>query len=266
MPFRIALSGLNAASAGLRTTANNIANAGTTGFRQSRAEFASLLPNAGPNQGSAGSGVRVSRIAQQFTPGNIQFTDNALDTAIGGEGFFVLSDGGSRLYTRAGEFGVDADGYVVNARGDRLQAYPVGSNGQFNTSAPTDLRLNPDQVTRVSVDQTGIVVANYDDGQSVQLGKVAIANFANPQGLQQVGDTVWAESFASGAATLGEAGTASFGLIQTGALETSNVDLTEQLLNMIRFSRQFETQAKVIRTASENAETVTKMIGGRRTE
>ncbi len=263
MPFRIALSGLNAASAGLRTTANNIANVGTTGFRQSRTEFASLYPNAGPNAGAVGAGVRVSRIAQQQTQGNIRFTDNALDAAIGGEGFFVLSDNGSRQYTRAGEFSLDADGYVVNPQGSRLQAYPVGANGQFNTGAPTDLRLATGRVTRVSVDQSGVVTAHYSDGQSTEVGKVAIANFANPQGLQQLGNNVLAESSASGDAVLGEAGTAAFGLINAGALESSSVDLTEQLVEMIRFAQQFETQAKVIRTASENAETVTSMLAGR---
>ncbi len=264
MPFRIALSGLNAASAGLRTTANNIANIGTTGFRQSRAEFAELTAAGSRTAGSGG--VRISGIAQQQTQGNIQFTNNALDAAIGGEGFFVLSDSGSRLYTRAGEFSVDSTGYVVNAQGDRLQAYPVGSNGRFNTSAPIDLRVATGRVTGISVDQTGLVVAHYSNGQSTKLGKVAVANFANPQGLQQAGDTTWAESSASGTAVLGEAGTASFGLIQTGALETSNADLTEQLLNMIEFSRQLEVQARVIRTASENADTVTDMLGERETK
>ena len=263
MPFRIALSGLNAAAAGLRTTANNIANAGTTGFRQSRAEFANVVAAGVHSTDAAGSGVRTARIAQQHSQGNLHFTGNALDTAISGEGFFVLSDGGSRVYTRAGDFGLDANGYVVNAQGQRLQAYPVGSNGQFNIGAPTDLRFATGRVTGVSVDQNGVVVAHYSNGQSTQLGKVAIANFANPQGLQQVGDTAWAESTASGAPALGEAGTASLGLIQSGALESPNVDLTEQLLNMIEFSRQFEMQSKVIRTASENAETVTNMLGNR---
>ena len=257
MPFGIALSGLNAASAGLRTTANNIANSGTTGFRQSRAELADVV-SAGAQD--VGSGVRTSRIAQQNTQGNFRFTNNALDAAIGGEGFFVLNNGGSRLYTRSGAFGIDAGGYVVNAEGHRLQAYPVGSNGQFNTSQPTDLRLATGRVTGVSIDPTGVVIAHYSNGQSTQLGKVAIAKFTNPQSLQPVGHSAWGESSASGAATLGEAGTESFGLIRTGALETSNVDLTEQLLNMIKFSRQFEAQTEVLRTASENSETVTELL------
>ncbi len=263
MPFRIALSGLNAATAGLRTTANNIANVATTGFRQSRTEFAALPPTTGPSAATVGSGVRVSRNAQQQTQGNIRFTGNAHDAAIGGEGFFVLSDNGSTLYTRAGDFRVDADGYVVNPQGSRVQAYPVGSNGQFNASAPTDLRLAAGRVTRVSVDQTGVVTAHYSDGQSTEVGKVAIANFANPQGLERLGNNVWSESTASGDAQLGEAGTAAFGLINAGALEGSNVDLTEQLVNMIRFSRQIEAQATVIRTASENAATEERMLARR---
>lgn len=260
MPFRIALSGLNTASAGLRTTANNIANAATTGFRQSRAEFTEIVAAGAPTAGRAGMGVRASRIAQQHTQGNIRSTENGLDIALGGEGFFVLSDGASRLYTRAGEFSVDAEGYVVNAQDHRLQAYPVGSNGRFNTSAPIDLRLATGRLTGVSIDQSGVVVAHYSSGQSTQLGKIAVANFTNPQGLQQVGDGAWAESSASGAAALGEAGTNSFGSIQAGAVETSNVDLTEQLLNMIEYSRQLELQARVIRTASENEQTVTDML------
>ena len=256
MPFRIALSGLNAAAAGLRTTANNIANANTTGFKQSRAEFAQVPPTAGV----IGGGVRVSGVVQQNSQGNMHFTGNTLDTAIGGDGYFVLGDGGSRAYTRAGEFSVDAGGYVVNSQGQRLQAYPVGSNGRFNTSTPTDLRLATGRVTGISIDPTGVVVARYSNGQSTTIGKIAIANFANSEGLQPVGGNAFAESAASGAPTLGEAGTASFGSIQSGALETSNVDMTEQLLNMIQFSRQFEAQVSVIRTAAENADTVTDIL------
>ena len=263
MPFRIAISGLNATQAGLRTTANNIANAGTTGFRQSRAEFTDLFSADPFGSNTIGSGVRVARIAQQHSQGNIQFTDNALDAAISGQGFFVVSDGGSQLYTRSGDFGVDADGFVVNSEGHRLQAYPVGNNGRFNTSAPTDLRMSVGRVTGVTVDANGVVTARYSNGQSTTIGKVAIANFPNPQGLQPVGGTAWAESAASGNPAIGEAGTGSLGLIQSGALETSNTDLTGQLLNMIEFSRQIEMQAKVIKTASENADAASSMLDRR---
>lgn len=401
MPFAIALSGLNAASADLGVTANNVANVNTSGFKMSRAQFAEVFAvgTQSVSSSASGSGVRLSAIAQQFTQGNIDFTDNALDLAIGGEGFFVLSDGGARSYTRAGAFGVDRDGYVVNSQGARLQAYPFAGNGLFNTGTPQDLQLtigaNPPQastqadfginlpanapvpanpvfsssdpssfnhttsvtvydslgsahtatvyfikdavantwnteveiegtavtgttqivfnsdgslnspagglmplgaynpgtgaapvtlslnfgnatqfgenfgvnslsqdgfttgrLTGVSVDPEGIVFARFTNGQSTSLGKLALANFTNPQGLQQLGDTAWGESFQSGDALLGEAGTASFGNIQSGALESSNVDLTAQLVQMITAQRNFQANAQMISTADAVTQTV----------
>ena len=400
MPFPIALSGLNAASADLGVIANNVANVNTTGFKGSRAEFAEVFAVGSQSAGgAAGSGVRIASISQQFTQGNIDFTENALDLAISGEGFFVLSDNGTRSYTRAGAFGVDRDGYVVNAQGQRLQAYPAVSDGLFNTGAPGDLQLavgasppratsvatlginlpaaadvpanatfdpadptsfnhttsitiydslgsahtatvyfikdaaantwntavqidgstvtgatpvvfNPDgtlqtpaggqivldphtpgtgasdinlaldlgmatqfgeafgvnslsqdgyttgRLTGVSVDSEGVVFARFTNGQSNALGKIALANFANPQGLRQAGNTAWSESSQSGDALLGEAGTASFGDIQSGALEASNVDLTAQLVKMITAQRNFQANAQVISTADAVTQTV----------
>jgi flagellar hook protein FlgE len=401
MPFAIALSGLNAASSDLGVTANNIANVATTGFKESRAEFSEVFAvgTQSVSSSATGSGVRLSTIAQQFTQGNIDFTDNALDLAIAGEGFFVLSDNGARLYTRAGAFGVDNDGNVVNAHSQRLQAYPYAGNGLFNTGTPQDLQLtvgasppsatteatlglnlpasapvppNPvfdpadpgsfnhttsvtvydslgaphtattyfiknaavntwdtqvqidgtpiggagqlvfntdgslqlpvgglmplapytpttgaadinmtldfgtatqfgdafginslsqdgyttGRLTGVSVDPEGVVFARFTNGQSTPLGKLALANFTNPQGLQQVGDTNWGESFQSGDALLGEAGTVSFGDIQSGALEASNVDLTAQLVQMITAQRNFQANAQMISTADTVTQTV----------
>ena len=401
MPFAIALSGLNAASADLGVTANNVANVNTTGFKMSRAQFSEVFAvgTQSVSSSASGSGVRLSAIAQQFTQGNIDFTDNALDLAIGGEGFFVLNDNGARSYTRAGAFGVDNQGYVVNATGARLQAYPYAGSGLFNTGTPQDLQLtiganppsastraefginlpadapvpanpvfdaadpssfnhttsvtlydslgaahtatvyfikdadpntwntqieiagnpvagagqivfNPDgsllspagglmplapynpgtganpitvsldfgtatqfgdnfgvnslsqdgfttgRLTGVSVDGEGVVFARFTNGQSTSLGKLALANFINPQGLQQLGETAWGESFQSGDALLGEAGTASFGNIQSGALESSNVDLTAQLVQMITAQRNFQANAQMISTADTVTQTV----------
>ncbi len=401
MPFTIALSGLNAASADLGVTANNVANVNTNGFKMSRAQFAEVFAvgTQSVSSSASGSGVRLSAIAQQFTQGNIDFTDNALDLAIGGEGFFVLNDNGARSYTRAGAFGVDNQGYVVNAQGARLQSYPYAGGGLFNTGTPVDLQLttgaNPPapttrasfginlpanatvpinpvfdptdptsfnhttsvtvydslgaahtatvyfikdaaantwnteveiagnpvggatqivfandgslqspagglmplapydpgtgaaniqmsldfgtatqfgsnfgvnslsqdgfttgRLTGVSVDAEGVVFARFTNGQSTSLGKLALANFVNPQGLQQIGDTNWGESFQSGDALLGEAGTASFGNIQSGALEASNVDLTAQLVQMITAQRNFQANAQMISTADTVTQTV----------
>ena len=137
MTFRLALSGLNAAQADLTVTANNIANTATSGFKGSRAEFAELFSVSpqGVSSNAIGNGVRVSNIAQQFTQGNIDFTDNSLDLALSGQGFFILNDSGALAYTRSGAFQVDAQGFIVNARNQRLQVYPPSTNGQFNTGA-----------------------------------------------------------------------------------------------------------------------------------
>ena len=143
MAFRLALSGLNAASADLSVTANNIANTGTTGFKGSRAQFAELfsVSSTGVSANATGNGVRVASVAQQFSQGNIDFTDNSLDMAISGQGFFILSDNGAQAYTRAGAFLVNRDGYVVNSNDQRLQVFPPTPQGVFNTGSLADLRL-----------------------------------------------------------------------------------------------------------------------------
>ncbi len=143
MPFNIALSGLNAASKDLEVTANNIANTGTTGFKGARAEFAELFNAAGPNLSSSqtGSGVRLTNVAQQFTAGSVETTNNSLDFAISGDGFFTLHDGKGYSYTRAGAFHQDSNGFVTNANGQNLQVFPATANGTFDTSTLTDLQL-----------------------------------------------------------------------------------------------------------------------------
>ncbi len=401
MPFRIALSGLNAASSDLAVTANNIANANTIGFKESRAEFAEVFAAGGSRLSTSvtGSGVRLTGVSQSFAQGNIDFTNNALDMAIGGEGFFVLSQSGGREYTRAGNFSVDREGFLVSAEGARLQGYPRADNDTFNTGVLADLRLtvgtsapnattladvgvnlpanaplpeNPvfdpadaasfnhtasttvydslgsahtatiyfvkgavanqweartyidgnavgaaqalefgqdgslvtpagglvtlaayppgtgaadlnielnflestqfgedfavnnltqdgfttGRLVGIEIEPTGVLFARFTNGQSTALGKVALANFPNPQGMEQLGDTKWGETFGSGGALLGEAGTSSFGLIQSGALEASNVDLTELLVSMITAQRNFQANAQMISTADQVTQTV----------
>ena len=408
MPFRIALSGLNAASADLKTTGNNIANAGTTGFKSSRAEFVDIFAVSfgGVADTATGGGVRLSKVAQQFSQGNIDFTDNSLDMAISGQGFFLLDDNGTRFLSRAGAFSIDRDGFVVNNQGLRMQVFPATtSSGStiFDTGRLTDLQLstsegapnptsqitavlnldasdtlptapfdianplpdqynastsltvydslgsqhtatqyfvktganswetymyidntlvtsggansasltfNPDgtlatpvngQVTfdpyvpttgasnlsivvdynqatqygspfsvstlqqdgfaagrlsGIEVDSEGVISARFTNGQSLVLGKVALGNVANPQGLSPQGDTVWGQTFAAGDLLLGEANTSSFGLIQAGALEASNVDIAAQLVNLITAQRNFQANAEVISTADTVTQTI----------
>lgn len=143
MPFRIALSGLNAAQTDLNVTAHNIANTSTTGFKGSRTEFADLYAVSlqGVSTNQSGNGVKVAAVTQQFAQGNIEFTDSNLDLAISGQGMFILSDDGSLSYTRAGAFQMNRDGWVENSMGQRLQVYPPLAAGGFNTGGLGDLRL-----------------------------------------------------------------------------------------------------------------------------
>ena len=135
MSFNIGLSGLYAANKALNVTGNNIANVATTGFKSSRAEFADQYSNSirGTSAGKSviGTGVKTAAVSQLFTPGNINATGQALDMAIDGNGFFALNDNGSKIYTRAGAFYSDKEGYVVNAGGANLQGYAVGEDGKI---------------------------------------------------------------------------------------------------------------------------------------
>jgi flagellar hook protein FlgE len=143
MSFGIALSGIHAAQSDLNVTANNIANAETTGFKQSRSQFAELFAVSpqGVSSTQTGNGVKVTSVSQQFSQGDIKATDSSLDLAISGQGFFTLRDNGATAYTRSGSFTTDKNGFVVNTVGQRLQVYQPTALGTFNTTTPTDLQL-----------------------------------------------------------------------------------------------------------------------------
>jgi flagellar hook protein FlgE len=143
MPFDIALSGINAASSDLEVTANNIANVNTVGFKGSRAEFSQIYSVAGENLSAtaAGSGVRLTNIAQQFGDGNITQTGNSYDFAISGAGFFTVRDGAGYSYTRAGNFHPDANGNIVNATGATVQVYPPTASGGYDMSTLQDMKI-----------------------------------------------------------------------------------------------------------------------------
>lgn len=174
MPFNTALSGIRGANTDLQVTGNNVANASTTGFKSSRAEFgdvyASTLLGSGAN--SAGSGVNLQNIRQQFSQGNLDFTENELDLAINGSGFFVVKDGGDQLYTRAGTFGLDQDGHVVTNTGARLQGYSADSAGNIGGTLgdlTVDVTSQPPRQTTM-VDAALNLDANEPTLESVGLG------------------------------------------------------------------------------------------------
>ncbi len=156
MSFNIGLSGLRAASKDLNVTGNNIANAGTVGFKQSRAEFSDVYAASvmGTGKNPQGSGVLMSNISQQFNQGNINYTQNALDLAINGNGFFQVSNNGAVSYTRAGYFGSDRDGFLVDNFGYKLQGFPVDGNGNLQNGVIGDLQIQtsnqePKSTTRI---------------------------------------------------------------------------------------------------------------------
>jgi flagellar hook protein FlgE len=153
MSFDLALSGLNAATADLNVTSNNIANVATTGFKQSRAEFADIYAQTqtGVSKIAVGNGVRVASVSQQFSQGNVTATQNNLDLGLNGSGFFIVSDNGALKYTRSGAFEVDNNGNIINSEGEHLQGYAPLATGGFNTGGLADIQLttaeNPPQAT-----------------------------------------------------------------------------------------------------------------------
>ncbi|MCF7202201.1 flagellar hook protein FlgE [Pseudomonas oligotrophica] len=453
MSFNIGLSGMRAASKDLNVTGNNIANAGTVGFKQSRAEFADVYAASvlGTGKNPQGSGVLLANVSQQFNQGNINYTQNALDLAINGNGFFQVSNNGAVSYTRAGYFGTDREGFVVDNFGYKLQGYAVdgngnlqngvvsdlqvqttnqapkasskidtvfnlnstngspsawtsayegwlttnpgdtagaltAANGTFDPADPTtynsstslniydsqgnahvmtqyfvktsantwdmrvlvdgrnpanpsstdafdttltfdssgslqgttagDFALNADGTLRLTnwvpaisngatpavwsangaqaatggitidltkstqfassfavnsvaqdgyttgelagleIDDTGVIFARYTNGQSKVQGQIVLANFANVQGLTPVGKSQWVQSFESGEPVVGTPRSGTLGALQAGALEDSNVELSDQLVNLIVAQRNYQANAKTIETESAVTQTI----------
>ncbi|MFC3606715.1 flagellar hook protein FlgE [Stutzerimonas tarimensis] len=448
MSFNIGLSGMRAASKDLNVTGNNIANAGTVGFKQSRAEFADVYANSmGLGGISGGSGVQLANVSQQFTQGNINYTQNALDLAINGSGFFQVSNNGAVSYTRAGYFGLDRDGNLVDNFGNNLQGFTVNADGvpmdvvgnlkiqttsqapqatslvtqNFNldstsvrpanagnfdpndplsyssststniydeqgnahvmtqyfviseddpnqwqmhvlvdgrnpqspgsnivdgvdlgaqplsipltftpegkmaldaagpvpgtdgaasydangvlslngwqpakqnsdgtwatnnaaTGGSLDFRLDirastqyassfavnslsqdgftTGQMAGLEIDPSGSIFARYTNGQTKLQGQVVLASFANAQGLIPIGNSQWVQSYASGEPVRNPPGVGTMGSLQAGALEDSNVDLSDQLVNLIVAQRNYQANAKTIETESAITQTIINM-------
>ncbi|QJQ21800.1 flagellar hook protein FlgE [Pseudomonas sp. SK] len=450
MSFNIGLSGLYAANKQLDVTGNNIANVNTTGFKSSRAEFADVYAGAnrlGVGKNQVGNGVRLAAVSQQFTQGDVNNTGNVLDMGIQGQGFFVLSDNGSRVYTRAGAFQASKDNFVVTSDGLRLQGYAADSNGkiqkgvlsdlQIDTSAlqpkatslidqginlnssaadiplevddgtgamvpnlpfdPADqktytksfptkvydsqgnehtmeqfyrktgtnewtmytlvdgrnpfdpssttpltgtisfnsdgsvksmtadntghpagssftvtnntftmtgwvpavedsagnwiangaagnadgMRLSMNSTTSyntetarmsqsqdgyatgilssLSIDSTGVLFASFSNQQSRAIGQVALASFANEQGLQQIGGTRWTETYTSGIPGIDAPKTGTLGSVESNSLEASNVNLTQELVELIKAQSNYQANAKTISTESTIMQTIIQM-------
>ena len=418
MGFQQGLSGLNASSKSLEVIGNNIANANTYGAKASRAEFADIYANTlGGSKNSVGLGVSVAAVAQQFNQGTITSTDNPLDLAINGSGFFEVADAsGGVSYTRNGQFKVDRTGFIVNDQTQRLMGYPADSSGNIvagtaqalqmptagitpQVTSKVDMELNLDarlgvtlpasgapinfsdpttynnatsqtvydakgqsvaltyyfqkagtdkwnvyvaangtpiktsggnpaasttitfpsnggaptapvgtvaidipavtnsvgaltvpisgvalslsgatqygsqfgvtnlgqdgyaagQLIGVQVEANGIISARYSNGQSKPAGQLELATFHNPQGLQPLGGNGWARSYASGDPLVGVPGDGNIGVLQAGALEESNVDMTAELVNMITAQRTYQANAQTIKTQDQILQTIVNL-------
>lgn len=403
MSFQQGLSGLNTASKALDAISNNVSNSNTVGFKQSRAQFqdiyAASIGTGGPGQ--IGIGAALGKVAQEFTQGNITVTNNPLDIAINGQGFFRMSNNGALSYTRNGQFQVDKSGYIVNASGYRLTGYGADTLGNIIPSSPIDMQVNASDLTPkptteaevvvnldsrttvptnatfdvndplsytssssmsvydslgnphtmsmyfiktatanqwtvrtaldgvatattgtlnfdtsgalttspatlaqafpittgatttfnfnldfegttqfgstygvnsivqdgyssgrlagLSVDADGIVIGRYSNGQSRNLGQVVLANFNNPNGLKSLGGNQWAESGESGSPLVGAPNTGSLGVLQSAAIEESNVDLTAELVDMITQQRAYQANAQSIKTQDSILQTLVNL-------
>ena len=401
MSFQQGLSGLNAAAKNLDAIGNNVANANTVGFKQSQAQFADVYANSltGAGGSQVGIGVKVSQVAQQFTQGNITATNNPLDMAINGGGFFRMDNGGEVTYQRNGQFQLDRLGFIVNPTGAQLTGYIANASGVLSAGAPTPLSINtadlvpqvttaanavlnldsssavpavspfnmndpttfnnstalsvydslgnshtvqtfyvktgpgawdvqasmdggaafsagaltfnangaltsgspitipPQAVTTgasplgftldfagttqfgatfsvntlnqdgytsgrlagFNIGADGMIQGRYTNGQSAVLGQVVLASFANPNGLQQLGNNLWSETATSGTPLVGTPDSGNLGVLQSSAVEDSNVDLTAELVNMITAQRVYQANAQTIKAQDALLQTLVNL-------
>ncbi len=246
MSFNIAIRGLNAVSAQLNTISNNIANADTVGFKSGRENFSALYVN-GTGNGVLDQGAQQSVDAN----GSLVSSSSSLDMAISGKGFFVLHDSnGSQKFSRAGYVQVDKDGYLVNNTGLQYEGYLDGATTGNVSPIQVAQTNNGSDLSGVSLDEQGNVQATYTDGSTLTAGQVVLASFPNEDQLQAEDGTTWSATGESGAARFGIAQSGVLGSLHNGSLESSNVDLTGELVNLMSAQRNYQANTKVISTDS----------------
>lgn len=410
MAFQQGLSGLNTSTKNLDVISNNVANAATVGFKGSRALFADVFANSlsGAGTGQVGIGAKIAAVAQEFGQGNVTSTNNPLDVAINGNGFFRISKDGAISFTRNGQFHLDANGYIVNTEEARVTGYGVDASANIIATAPIDIQINTADIpplptstfrfganfdagaapptaaafsladptsynfttsgsvydtlgnahvlsyyfvktatpgqwnVHASVDNTaisnvnlgagagnplvldfdsagalttamplsatatvagaappitfsldmssatqfgspfsvntlfqdgyasgrlagvnigadGTIKGRYTNGQSQNLAQIVLAQFANPNGLRPLGQNQWADSPDSGLPVVGVPGSGSLGVVQSSAVEDSNVDLTAELVAMITAQRTYQANAQSIKTQDEVLQTIVNL-------
>lgn len=256
--LNVAATGMAAQQSRLEGISHNIANSNTVGFKRGRVEFQDLLYSTVRNPGAAtgettqapigiqyGSGVRIAGLAQVHEQGTFQTTDNPLDLSIEGRGFFPLQrDDGSVAYTRNGAFRADASGQIVNSDG-----------------LPLDPSITiPENATSVNIAANGSVsVTLPGEDDPVEVGQISVATFINPGGLRALGHNLFERSMASGEPQFGDPGQDGHGTIMQGALEQSNVDMVEEMVNLISAQRSYEINSRVISSADQMLRAASEM-------
>ena len=258
--LQVARTGLDAQNTKMRVIANNLANVNTTGFKRDRANFETLAYQQQIAAGaqadaqnrfatglSVGTGVKLTSTSRIDTQGSAQITENSLDLMIEGGGYFqVQMPDGTNAYTRAGNFNLTAEGQVVTPEG-----LPLVPNIQV-----------PQGVTSITIGKDGTVSATIDgQAEANELGQIEIAAFVNPAGLKSLGGNLLAETAASGAPIVGQAGLEGRGTLRQGALEGSNVNIVEELVDMIETQRAYEVNSKMIKATDEMLQFANQQMG-----
>jgi flagellar basal-body rod protein FlgG len=246
-----AATGMGAQQLRLDIISNNLANVNTTGFKKSRADFEDLmyqtnrqaggeLPGGGqvPTSLQVGLGVRPVAINKIFSQGDYVNTNNELDIAVEGKGFFKILSNGLEYYTRAGSFKMDKDGFITTPNGDRVQP-------EFTVPVTTVF---------TSIDSSGKITCYGPDNKTVASGQISLYTFPNQAGLSNVGRNLFQTTEASGEPIEGKPGVDGVGTVAQGYLEVSNVNVVEEMVNMIIAQRAYELNSKAIQTADQMME------------
>lgn len=257
--LQVAKTGLSAQDTQLQLISNNLANVSTVGYKKERAVFEDLLyqtvrqPGAQsaddsqlPSGLQLGNGVRVVGTQKLFESGDLEVTDESFDVAINGSGFFqVQMPSGEIAYSRNGEFHLDSESRLVTAEGYLLDP---------------EITLPDDTQTLIIASDGTVSVTLPDDADAEEVGEIELASFVNPQGLEAIGQNLYLETAASGAPSVGTPGEDGLGTLEQGMLEGSNVNATEELVDMITTQRAYEMNSKVISAADEMLSFITQQL------
>ncbi|MFL6145735.1 MAG: flagellar hook-basal body complex protein [Labedaea sp.] len=257
------ISGLRSHQQMMDVTGNNIANVNTTGFKSSQVVFQDALSQTiraatapGANTGATnpaqvGLGVRTAAINTNFGQGATQITGRNEDMLVQGDGFFVVDAAGQQAYTRAGAMSFDSQGHLTNPDGALVQGW-MAVAGAVDPTQPIEPLIVDSSIYRsFSVSADGTLTGLLANGTNAVIGQLALANFANPGGLEKAGGSLYRTTVNSGAAQIGTPGQNGTGEVVSNALEMSNVDLAQELTGLIIAQRGFQANSKVISTSDE---------------